>query len=59
MSFIRSYACISFRSSTDHSVSEMVVFFCTFLAMKAEDRESSNRQIEDHELRGEISFYSG
>jgi hypothetical protein len=37
----------------------LVLFFCTFLAMRAEDTDSQARQTDDHELGGEKLLYSG
>jgi hypothetical protein len=37
----------------------LVLFFCTFLAMRAEDSDSHARQTDDHELGGEQLLYSG
>ena len=40
-------------------VTGLVLFFCTFLALKAEDTENRARQTEDHVLAGEDLLYSG
>lgn len=37
----------------------LVLFFCTFLAMKAEDANNAGRATQDYELRGETQLYAG
>lgn len=39
--------------------SGLVLFFCTFLAMKAEDSENRQRSTDDWEQRGEDLRFSG
>lgn len=48
------WACLRFSS-----YERLVLFFCTFLAMKAEDSTNSGRATQDYELRGETQVYAG
>jgi hypothetical protein len=50
---------VGFGPAADPARIGLVLFFCTFLAMKAEDTGNRDPQTEDHELRGETSYYSG
>lgn len=37
----------------------MVIFFCTFLALRSQDRAKQVEEIRDYELHGEIELYGG
>lgn len=37
----------------------MVLFFCTFLALRSQDRGRPVEEIRDHELKGEVEWFSG
>ena len=41
------------------SYERMIIFFCTFLALKSEDTVSQIREVRDHELRGEEEVFGG
>lgn len=37
----------------------MVIFFCTFLALRSQDRAKQVEEIRDYELHGEEELYGG
>ncbi len=37
----------------------MVLFYCTFLALRSQDLCSPVRDIDDHELHGEVEMFAG
>lgn len=37
----------------------MILFFCTFLALRSQDRSRPVEEIRDHELKGEVEWFSG
>lgn len=37
----------------------MILFFCTFLALRSQDRGRPIEEIHDHELKGEVEWFSG
>lgn len=37
----------------------MILFFCTFLALRSQDRGRPIEDIHDHELKGEVEWFSG
>ncbi|EEP82563.1 predicted protein [Uncinocarpus reesii 1704] len=41
------------------SIEKMVLFFCTFLALRGQDSSHPVTKITDHELRGELQLFGG
>lgn len=37
----------------------MVIFYCTFLALRSQDRAKQVEEIRDYELDGELELYAG
>lgn len=37
----------------------MIIFYCTFLALRSQDLHSPIKDIDDHELHGEAELFAG